>query len=141
MSASLKPKAMDFFAEGNCYKHSVTINSNLIEDFINLSGDKNKLHINTQYAIEKGFRGRVVHGNVLGMVLSHLVGMKLGHDEVMLISQELNFRSAVYIEDHIELISTIIKKHEALNIIELKLIFKNQDGIVVCSGNCRVKCI
>lgn len=141
MSIYLKPKAIDFYSEGNIFEHSVTINFNLIEDFIRISGDKNELHVNTQYAIEKGFKERVVHGNILGMMLSHLIGMKLGHIEIMLISQELNFRSAVYEGDHIKLSATITKKHDALNVIELKLIFKNQDGIVVCSGTCRVKCI
>jgi acyl dehydratase len=141
MSTALKSRSIESFAEGNSFTHEIIIDLNLIENFIKLSGDKNALHINQQYAIEKGFKDCVVHGNILGMMLSHLIGMKLGQIEIMLISQELNFRSAVYVEDHIVLSATITKKHDALSVIELKLIFKNQNDVVVCSGNCRVKCI
>jgi 3-hydroxybutyryl-CoA dehydratase len=56
-----------------------------IERFVQLSGDRNPLHVNPQFARAQGFPDIVAHGYLLGAKVSALVGMQLpGRDCLIL---------------------------------------------------------
>ena len=54
-----------------------TVNADDLNMFINLSGDKNPLHIDEQYAVQNGFESTVVHGFLICAKISGLIGMLL----------------------------------------------------------------
>ena len=118
----------------------LSITEDLLKQFGTLSGDLNPIHTDDNYAKEKGFLGKVCYGNILGMLISTMVGMNLGSNEVMLLSQKVDFRYPVYVGDVIELKGKVSNKSEAVRIIELKLSFWNEKGMKVASGKCQVRC-
>ena len=58
-----------------CESFKVKITQNMIESFIDISGDDNPLHIDNEYAVKKGFKGKVVHGFLSASFYSRLVGV------------------------------------------------------------------
>lgn len=133
--------AINHFAQGDKFYRYMNITPELINQFAHLSGDFNPLHVDESYAKKKGFAGKVVYGNVLGLLLSALIGMDLGYEQVMLFSQRFDFKQPMYLEDKIELCATISNKSISVRIIEFSLDFTNEKGIKVATGKCQVRCL
>ena len=55
----------------------VQITESMIEAFAEISGDRNPMHLDEQFATAAGFPGRVVYGLLTSSFYSQLVGMYL----------------------------------------------------------------
>ena len=106
--------------------------------FINLSGDKNPLHIDEDYAIQNGFDTTVVHGFLICAKISGLIGMVLPGKRCLLVSEELEFPNPVYVNDHVEIRAQIKEKHHDLKLVKLKVMVK-KGSITVARGNITCK--
>ncbi len=91
--------------------------------FQTVSGDFNPLHTNRDFATRKGFEGKVMYGNILNAFISHFVGMLLPSQDVMILSQDINFHKPVYLNDEITLKASIDDVSEAVGFISYKLLF------------------
>jgi len=91
--------------------------------FQRISSDYNPLHTDEAFAKSKGFPARVMYGNILNGFVSHFVGMALPSREVMIQTQDIQFRKPVYLGDKIILKSSIEKTSAAVEIINFKLKF------------------
>jgi len=127
-------------AEQTFYR-SMDVTDKLLFDFGELSGDHNPFHTDNNYAKKKGYKNTVSYGNLLGLMVSSLVGESMSEYGVLLISQNLNFRQPFYLGDRINLTATISTYSETLEVGEVKLTFKNQFGKTCASGTCMVKCL
>ena len=132
---------IDLFVLGDTYQHSLIVTPDLMKQFLQLSGDANPIHLDHGYAVTHGFRGIVVYGNILGLMLSHLVGMKLPIKEIVILRENLEFRKPSYVGDKICLEANVINIHEAVQTVELLLTFVSSSGDKICTGKCLVKCI
>jgi len=130
---------LNSFYKGQRFTRSLAITSELLEQYGKLSGDFNPLHIDDQYAREKGFKSRVAYGNIYGMLLSTLVGMDLGHQEVMLLSEKFDFKKPVYVGDTIKLTATVAVTSVSVRVIEFNLEFCDVDGDAAASGKGQVR--
>jgi len=117
------------------------VTEKLLFDFGELSGDHNSLHSDKIYAQKKGYKDIVSYGNVLGLMVSSLVGESMSEYDVLLISQNLNFRQPFYLGDTINLIATVTSFRETFGVGEVKLTFRNQFEAICASGTCMVKCL
>lgn len=96
--------------------------------FQRMSNDYNPLHTDEAFAKKKGFPGCVMYGNILNGMVSHFVGMALPSREVMIQSQDIQFRKPVYLYDEILLRSEIETISDAVEIINYKLKFYRIDS-------------
>lgn len=117
----------EFFLEEKIYR-----------GFINLFGDKNPLHVDKEYAVQKGFRDNVVHGNILSGFLSFFIGECLPVKNVILVSQNMKYHKPMYINDKLRLNAIITGIFESVNIIEMKFKFLNQSDEKIASGNFQI---
>ena len=115
-----------------------TVKTRDVNAFINLSGDKNPLHIDEQYAIQNGFDTTVVHGFLICAKISGLIGMVLPGRRCLLVSEELEFPNPVYVNDHVEIRAQIKEKHHDLKLVKLKVMVK-KGSITVARGNITCK--
>ena len=116
-----------------------TVNADDLNMFINLSGDKNPLHIDEQYAVQNGFESTVVHGFLICAKISGLIGMLLPGKRCLLVSEELDFPSPLYINEHVDICARIKERHYDLKLVKLKVLAK-KGSITVARGNitCRI---
>lgn len=91
--------------------------------FQRISSDYNPLHTDEAFAKSKGFPARVMYGNILNGFVSHFVGMALPTRDVMIQTQDIQFRKPVYLGDEIILKASHEDVSEAVGIINFKLKF------------------
>ena len=84
-----------------------------VEDFANVSGDKNPVHLDEEFAKTTRFGGRIVHGMLCGSLFSTLFATRLPGS--IYINQSLKFVKPVYINDTIE--AKIIVKEAGMRTI------------------------
>ena len=124
---------------GQEYFRNIEITETLLMQFGDLAKDYNPIHVNKNYAKSKGFKGKVSYGNILGLMISSLVGENLRDYEVMLISQSINYNNPFYLEDRITLKGIIKEYNEVFKVTKIKLQFSNTVGDICATGNCMVK--
>ena len=133
--------ALALFKLGDTYQHTVVVTREVMQRFLDISGDANPIHLDPDYAAAHGFRGNVVYGNFLGAMVSYVVGMSLPTKEVLLLSQNLAFHAPAIVGEQLSLRATVTGISEAVETIALRLTFQSSSGIDVCTGKCLVKCL
>ena len=86
-----------------------TITEANVISFANLSGDKNPIHLNQDYAAQSRFKKRIAHGLLSASFFSALFGTKLPGRGCVYVSQSLNFRRPVFLGDTVTAIIEIIR--------------------------------
>lgn len=110
--------------------YSQTIADSDIKAFAELSGDRNPVHLDEDYAIKSQFKKRIAHGMMTASFFSALFGTKILGEGCVYTHQSLNFRRPVYINDTVEAIVTVIKVDLEKRRVKFKTICKVDDKIV-----------
>jgi acyl dehydratase len=105
-----------------------------VRAFADISGDKNPIHLDEEYASSTRFGKRLVHGILTSGIISALLGMELPGPGSIYIKQILNFKAPVYIGDTITATVTVTGVRTDKPIITLETICKNQDDVMVIDG-------
>jgi len=105
-----------------------------VRTFASISGDKNPVHLDDDYAAQTQFKKRIVHGMLTAGLISAVLGTQLPGKGSVYLSQSINFRAPVYLEDAITATVTVIKLREGKPIVTLATVCKNQDDVVVLEG-------
>ena len=111
-----------------------TFNDSDVRSFAEISGDKNPIHLDDEYAGQTRFKHRLVHGTLTAGLISAVLGTQLPGPGSIYIRQVINFRAPVYIGETITATVTISKIRTGKPIITLETVCKNQDGVVVLDG-------
>ena len=120
-------------------KHTITEKD--LDRFVELTGDDNKLHMNSDFAKNTEFKHRVVHGMLGASFISTVIGTKIPGDGALWFSQTLEFIRPVRIGDTIIVTGEVLSKNIKTQTIELRTEIKNQCNQLVTSGIAKVKII
>lgn len=107
--------------------HEYVVTDKVYEAFKACSGDTNALHVDETYACDKGFKARVMYGNILNAFLSHFVGMLLPTDRVMIHAQDIAYHAPFYLGDTLRLHATCDTVSEAAGVVIYKFKFTRDD--------------
>ena len=127
----------DQVTEGMERRVECRVDDEKIDSFACLSGDCSPIHMDSDFAKMRGFKGRVAHGLLLGAVVSRLVGMLLPGENALLQQVQLTFHSPVYGGDQVSVIGIVARKSEAVRSIQVSIRVECK-GIVVASGKVQV---
>jgi 3-hydroxybutyryl-CoA dehydratase len=78
---------------------SNTVSEATINAFAEVSGDRNPVHIDADYAAATMFKERIAHGMLAAAYISSVFGMELPGPGAIYISQTLSFKAPVKIGD------------------------------------------
>jgi len=87
-----------------------TITDADIKNFAGISGDRNPVHVDENYATNSRHKKRIAHELITASYFLALFGSKIPGEDCVYFSQSLKFKRAVYIGD------TVVSKVEATNI-------------------------
>ncbi len=126
------------FSFNDKFEESFVVSKKTHQDFIQLSQDVNPLHTNGEFALSKGFQGVVMHGNILNAFLSYFIGECLPSKDVIIHSQDIQFKNPVYLDDKLDFTASVSGVFESVNAVEFKYYFRNLELKVVAKGKIQI---
>lgn len=124
---------------GDTYSEVFSYTQEQVKTFAELSGDKNPLHLDAEYAATTMFKKPIIHGILGASVLSKILGMHFPGEGTVYLKQEIDFKRPMYVEIQYEaqlkVLETNTDKHTA--IIETKIVDK-ETGKVNVLGNAHI---
>jgi 3-oxoacyl-[acyl-carrier protein] reductase len=118
-----------------------TITKSDISQFVQLTGDDNRLHLDEEFSSKTEMRKPVAHGMISASFISTIIGTKIPGDGALWYSQSIEFLAPVRIGDTIHVVSVVTNKIERTNSIELQTEIYNQNKVKVLTGISKVKVI
>ncbi len=131
----------EFVDSSQSLEYTYCITQDIFDAFQQLSHDLNPLHTDAIFAQRMGFPDRVMYGNILNAFVSHFVGMILPTPNVVIQTQDIQFRKPVFLGDTILLKSEIQDTSESVEIVNFKLKFfrtNSEKPQLVASGHVQV---
>jgi 3-oxoacyl-[acyl-carrier protein] reductase len=120
-------------------EHTVTISD--IEQFVELTGDNNRIHTDAEYAASTSFKKPVAHGMLGASFISTVIGTKLPGDGALWFSQSLEFILPVRVGDTLAVSVEVLSKAERMQTIELQTDIYNQHRQKVTTGIAKVRIV
>jgi len=122
------------FKIGDSASLTKTFSDEDVRSFAEISGDKNPVHLDDEFASGTQFKRRLVHGMLTASLISAVMGTELPGPGSIYLSQSINFRAPVYIGDTITATITVIKIRTSKKIVTLETVCKNQRDMLVLEG-------
>ncbi|AHB48233.1 dehydratase [Hyphomicrobium nitrativorans NL23] len=116
-----------------------TITAEDVADFARLSGDRNALHLDEEFAARTEFGQRVVHGFLHASLLSTLVGTKLPGRGALYVSQSIAFTRPVFIGDTVEASAVVEAIDIETRVVTLRTEITRSGGETVMRGTATVR--
>lgn len=129
---------MKEFQINQIYNYDFTITKEVYFHFQKCSNDMNPLHTNYDFAKSKGFPDLVMYGNILNAFISFFIGECLPLKNVIIHSQNIAFKNAVYLNEKLEFEAIVSGIYDAVNAVEFKYKFKKNDGKIAAKGEIQI---
>ena len=126
------------FKVGDSASVTRTITQADIENFAELSGDRNAIHLDQEYATQTRFGGRIAHGLLTSSLISAVIGNQPPGLGSIYLGQTLQFTAPVFPGDTIVAKATVTSIREDKPIVKLETICTNQRNEVVIKGEATV---
>ena len=110
------------------YKWSFKFKGEKIDSFAELSGDKNRIHLDKEFAVKQGFNNKIAHGALLLAEISKIAAMDFPANNPVYLSQNVKYLSPVYPEIELTGEARLKTQISRFVIIEYKVY---QDNILV----------
>ena len=122
MSSSLvfNKLSIEEIETGMKVSYSQTITDADVKEFAGISGDRNPVHLDEEYALNSRFKKRIAHGMMSASYFSALFGTKIPGEGCVYVSQSLQFKRPVYLDDTVE--ATVIVK--AIDLQKRRVFFR-----------------
>jgi acyl dehydratase len=105
-----------------------------LEEYADLTGDKNPLFRDVEIAREQGYANRLVPGPLLSGMFSDLLGTRLPGRGTGWMKQRNRFPNMAYIDQPLKAMVEIVRLRADKELVNLKSTVTNADGVVVCDG-------
>lgn len=122
---------------GQSEKFTKTVTEKEIEQFAEVSGDDNPVHLDAEYAAGTMFGERIAHGMLSAGFISAVIGTRLPGPGAIYMSQQMRFKAPVKIGDEVTAQCTITDINEARRRVTLETICL-VDGKPVIEGEALV---
>jgi 3-hydroxybutyryl-CoA dehydratase len=106
----------------------VEIDEAKMQKFLEISGDNNPMHIDSDFAKLKGMSDKVVYGMLTSSFYSTLVGVYIPGKYAFLHSVDIQFLKPVFIGDKLVITGEVSGVNEMFRQIEVKAHIVNQYG-------------
>ena len=105
-----------------------------IRAFAELTGDRNPIHLNDDFAATTRFGRRIAHGMFGASLISAVLGNELPGTGSIYLSQTLKFLAPVYLGDIVTARLTVTKIRDDKPIVTLETVCENQRGETLIKG-------
>ncbi len=124
---------------GQIYTHDFNFSQYEVNRFAEVTGDKNPVHLNADYAAKTMFKKPIMHGMLSASLFSKVFGTLFPGEGTIYLKQSLSFLKPMYVDVKYEAVFTVkeVLKDKNRAIVET-LIKDKSTGIVCTSGEATV---
>ena len=113
---------------------SLKVTADHVEQFAQMTGDRNPLHFDEGFAARTTFGGLVVQGGLTTGLVHALVAMDLPGPGSVFLSQNWKFTAPVRPGDTITAVAEVVSVHASKPVCRLKMTVRRQTGEAVLEG-------
>lgn len=100
------------------YTHDFQFSQEEVDRFAEVTGDKNPVHTNAEYAAKTMFKRPIMHGMLSASLFSKVFGTLFPGEGTIYLKQTLNFLKPMYVDTQYEAVFTVKEvlkdKHRAI---------------------------
>ncbi|WNJ18007.1 MaoC family dehydratase [Pontibacter sp. G13] len=125
--------------EGQTYEQSFSFSQSDVDTFAQISGDKNPIHIDAEYAANTPYKRPIIHGFLGGSIISKILGMDFPGEGTVYLKQEMSFRKPMFVDTPYKAVITVEEVSRTRHIATLKTAIVNEEtGKPVLTGKAQV---
>lgn len=128
----------DELSEGLSHEFEAQLTQSMLKKFLELSGDQNPLHTDSEFARHGGFRDKIAYGMLTSALYSTLVGVYLPGRYCFLQGIDVDFVNPAFLGDHLRVAGSISYLNQAYRRAEVKASIHNGDGQLISRAKIRV---
>ncbi|NIV95798.1 acyl dehydratase, partial [candidate division KSB1 bacterium] len=113
---------------------TLTLTKEHVQKYYEITGDRNPLHFDEEFASKTKFKNLVVQGGLTTGLLHALVAMDMPGPGTVFLSQNWKFTAPVFIGDTITAEAEVQKVHESKPVCQLAVRITRQTGETVLEG-------
>ena len=93
--------------ENDVFRETFSFTQAQVDQFAQVSGDKNPIHWDEAYAAKTVFKKPIIHGFLGGSVFSKILGTQFPGEGTIYLKQEMKFMKPMYVGTEYEAVITI----------------------------------
>jgi acyl dehydratase len=121
---------------GQRARRTHTVTAHQVELYAQITGDRNPLHFDADFAGRTRFGRLVAQGGIASGMLNALVAMDMPGPGTVFLSQTLSYKAPSYLGDTLTAEIEVVSLKPDKPVCQLKATITNQDGTVVLEGEC-----
>jgi acyl dehydratase len=121
----------DALEVGQTASYSKTVEERDIQLFAAVSGDRNPVHLDAEYAAATMFKQRIAHGMFSGALISAAVACELPGPGTIYLGQHMRFTAPVKLGDTLTVRLEILEKLPEFRVRVATRVFNQNDELVV----------
>ncbi|RYU93760.1 MaoC family dehydratase [Emticicia agri] len=102
---------------GDTYKYEFRFSQEDVQKFAEVTGDKNPLHLDPEYAAKTRFKRPIIHGHLSSSVFTRILGMEFPGEGSVYMKQETEYLFPMFVDTDYEVVFTVMtvdrEKHMA----------------------------
>ncbi|KAF2955479.1 MaoC family dehydratase [Marinitoga sp. 38H-ov] len=120
------------------YEVKRKITANMVETFAEITGDKNPVHLDENFASKTMFKNRIVHGILSVGLISAVLGMEFPGPGTIYMKQDSKFLKPIYLDEEITIRIVVKEKIEEKSRLILTTQIIKEDGSLAVDGEALV---
>lgn len=116
----------------------VQITEEMLEQFCSITGDVNPLHLDPEFAKDKGYPMKVAYGMLTASFLSTLAGVYLPGERSLIHSVESKFVKPVFPGDCLTVKGEVVEINDIFSVFTMKTVITNQKNEKVLRGKMQI---
>ena len=121
---------------GQRARRTRTVTAKDVELYAEITGDRNPLHFDADFAKRTRFGRLVAQGGITAGMLNALVAMDLPGPGTVFMNQSLRYLAPTYLGDTLTAEVEVLSLKPDKPVCQLRATITNQDGTVVLEGEC-----
>ena len=121
---------------GQRARRTQTVTAKDVEMYAEITGDRNPLHFEPDFAKRTRFGRLVAQGGITAGMLNALVAMDLPGSGTVFMNQSLHYLAPTYLGDTLTAEIEVLSLKPDKPVCQLRATITNQDGTTVLEGEC-----
>lgn len=125
--------------QGDVYTHNVEFKQADVVTFAEITGDRNPIHLDAEYAANTIFKKPIVHGFLSGAVFSKVFGTLFPGEGTIYLSQEMKFLAPIFVDEPYEARFEVLEVNTEKHIGTISCTLLNAQGKPCIAGSAKLK--